>query len=216
MNILQLLFYKDLPKDFLYTYGEYIHKQKRLRNGWLTAKIANGFTFFLHPQYVHFSVPAVMKITEAEDGKFMLKIRGGKKIIYAADGRQLTPFDKHTHLYPNGWYQYMENDTLSLYNNKEECICSKLRYSRVYKNGMYLANIATGGDARLAGLFSAEGQKLLFTNSKKVTILPNGWFVSDHTLYDNLGNVYLEPIPQRKIPNWMLCLAGLLMRQKTL
>ncbi len=81
MNILQLLLFRDLPPDFKFTYGKFVSGRKKLRNGWQAVWLSNGFTFLLHPAYDCISIPAVKKIMQAEDGKFMLTNRAGDKII---------------------------------------------------------------------------------------------------------------------------------------
>ena len=93
MNILQLLRSNDLPPDFKFTYGKFVSGRKKLKNGWLAVWLSNGFTFMLHPKHECISIPAVRKISEAEDGKFMLRNRVGDRVIYSPEGKQLTAFE---------------------------------------------------------------------------------------------------------------------------
>ncbi len=212
MNILQLLLFRDLPPDFKFTYGKFVSGRKKLRNGWQAVWLSNGFTFLLHPAYDCISIPAVKKIMQAEDGKFMLTNRAGDKIIYSPDGEQLAPFDRYSLLYPNGWYQGMENGALSLFDNKQNRVGCNLRFARVYPNGMYCMSINKDGNPRFAGVFDAAGNRLCFTNSAKVKVLHNGWFVDDNILFDNNGNIFIDQLPGRKVPTWMLCLVGCWMK----
>lgn len=216
MGFLQLLLYQDLPEGFLATYGRFICKRKRLHNGWQAVRIRNGFTFMLHAQYDDFAVPAVKKIREIGDGKMIFKTHSGAKVIYNVEGKPLTPFNHQSILYPNGWYQCVKDGVLSLYDATCTCVGTELRHAKVYKNGMYHMSVLPNGDERYAGIFSSNGEKLLSTNATKVAILPNGWFVVKNTLYNNLGKVFLEPIPMRKVPFWLLCLVGRMMKQEQL
>lgn len=214
MKIFQLLSHNDLPPDFNSTYGSFVRGKKRLKNGWLAVRITNGFTFMLHQTYDHISIPAVKKISEADDGKFILQTRYDDRVIYAPDGTQIAPFDKYSMLYPNGWYQCMEDDGISLYDNKGNLVGNNLRFAKVYPNGMYHMSVNRQGNAMYAGVFDASRKRLWFTNSTKVKFLDNGWFVDDNTLVDNTGNIYIGELPKRKIPKWLLCLIGSCMKPK--
>lgn len=217
MNMLQVLLYRDLPKNFLSTYGEYVSKTFRLKNGWMAASLCNGTLFLFHASYPSFSIPSYKKVIEAIDGKFMIKDKKKNIVVYSAHGEQLTPFNKHSYLYPNGWFQCeMEDGTLSLYNADGVCVGSKLCYAKVYKNGMYHMSVCSKQHAQFAGIFNALGKQLLFTNAKKAYILPNGWFVMANALFDNLGNEYIISLPDRIIPNWLLCLTGYFMKPRKL
>ena len=212
MSIFQLLLYRDLPPDFRYTYGNFISGRKRLNNGWQAVWLSNGFTFMLHKAHECISVPSVKKIQEVFDGKFILKTTHNGNIVFARDGKQLTPFDKHSLLYPNGWYQCMENGALALFDAAGKRVAGNLRFAKVYPNGMYFMSVNQNGDATCAGVFDATGRRLWFSNSTKVKVLHNGWFVADNTLVDNNGSIYIDELPKRKVPNWLLCLIGSCMR----
>ncbi len=213
MDILQLLLYRDLPESFMQTYGRFIRKRKRLHNGWHAVSIRNGYMFLLHATYEDFCVPAVKKIYEAKDGKFMLKLRGGKKIIYRPNGTPLTSFSKLNKLYPNGWYQSLEDGKFSLYDAQETCIATNLRKVKVFENGMY-HTVDRNGVAHLAGIAKQGKKQFLRTDNKKVAAFSNGWFVVGNTLYDNFGRAFLEPLPMRKVPFWMLCIVGRMMKRE--
>ena len=208
MKIFHLLLYRKLPPDFKLVYGSYVSGCRRLKNGWVAAWFSNGFTFLLHPCYGRISVPAVKKINEVADGKFIIYTRSGAKVIYSADGRQLTSFDTYAVLYPNGWYQCLENKALSLYNNEGLRVGSNLRFAKVYPNGMYRMSINNNGNPTCAGVFDAKGNRLWFTNSTKIKVLSNGWFVDDNVLIDNTGKVYIDELSKRKVPRWLLRLVG--------
>lgn len=208
MNIFQLLLCRDLPPDFKFTYGKFISGRKRLKNGWQAAWFSNGFTFMLHKTYEGISVPAVKKISEAVDGKFMLKTRSGDKVIYSPDGKQIAPFDAYSLLYPNGWYKYRENGAISLYDSKGRLVGNNLRFAKVYPNGMYRMSVNEGGNAEYAGVFDAAGNRLWFSNSTKIKVLRNGWFVDDNILIDNTGRIYIDELPERKVPRWLLRFIG--------
>lgn len=215
MNILQKLLYQDLPKDFLFSYGKYICRRKRLNNGWFAVRLSNKMLFLLHKKYTTISVPACKKVTESVDGKMMVKDRLGNIVVYSVSGEQMTSFNQQAFLYPNGWFKGVKKGILSLYNTQGDCVGSHLRYAKVYKNGMYHISVdLKKGNARCAGIFSADGEKLCPTNSKKAYVFPNGWFVTMNMLFDNLGNIYIAPIPERRVPNWLLCLIGYFMKTK--
>ncbi len=216
MDIRQLLLYRDLPESFMQTYGSFIRKRKRLCNGWQAVTISNGYTFFLHGKYEDFSMPAVKKICEVKDGKFIIHLQNKSKIVCKADGTPLTPSNKLNKLYDNGWYRCVADDKISLYDAEGNCVGTNLRAAEVFANGMYHMSVHLSGDGKFAGVFSATGKKLLFTNSKKVHVLPNGWFVDAHTLYNNLGEIFIEPLPMRKVPTWMLCVVGRMMKSEHL
>lgn len=213
MSILQLLLYRDLPNDFLCSYGCYIGWRKRLRNGWDAVFLRNKTLFLLHHHYTPVCIPACKKIIEAKDGKMMVSSKG-KHVVYDSNGTQLTPFNKYSQLYPNGWYQQMEKGAISLYNNNHECVGFDLRYAKVYKNGMYLISVISPDNACFAGIFDANGKRLYCMNNKKAYVLPNGWFVTENKLFDNLGNLFIDSLPDRKIFNWLLCLTGYFMKSK--
>lgn len=214
MDMFQLLLYRDLPEGFKSTYGRYIRKCKRLNNGWMLVTLVNKAVILLHDYPEMIFIPKFKKVVESNDGKFMIVDKSSKKLIYSADGKMLTSYDKETMLYANGWYRTSENGALSLYNAKGDCIGSNLRQAKVFSNGMYHMSVKLAKDGINAGVFAADGKKLHFTNSTRVSVLPNGWFITDNSLYDNLGKLFIEPLPGRKVPHWMLYLAGRMMKSK--
>ncbi len=214
MSLIQLWLYRDLPESFMLTYGAYIRKRKRLHNGWQLVTLVNGFAFLLHDKYDRISCPTLKKVAESCDGKFMIVNKNGKKLVYTADGKPLSTLDTQSMLYPNGWYRCPENGALSLYDAKGICIGSNLRAAKVFPNGMYHMSVNEAKDGLKAGVFAADGTKLLFTNSVRVSVLPSGWFIDDYSLYDNLGRVFIEPLPMRRVPHWMLYLVGRMMKSR--
>lgn len=214
MSMLQLWLYRDLPEDFKLIYGRYIRRRKRLQNGWQSVTLVNGFAFLLHASYDWISIPAFKKVVVSSDGKFMIVNKRGKKLVYTVDGKPLSTYDTQTMLYPNGWYRCTENDALSLYDANSRCIGSNLRQTKVFPNGMYHMSVNETKDGANAGVFTANGKKLRFTNSTRITVLPNGWFIDGYSLFDDLGNLFLEPLPTRRIPRWLLYLAGCMMKSR--
>ena len=204
--------YRDLPDGFKQTYGDFICRRQKFKNGWQAVTISNGTVFFIHPSYEAFSVFAVSKIKTSDDGKILVKNRDGKKIIYDRCGKPLTSFNSQTQLFDNGWYVTTDKDGLCLYDANSKLIGNKLRAARVFKNGMYHMSVTPNGSALSSGVFSPEGKPLCFTNSLNVKVLRNGWFVFDNMLFDNLGHLFLEPYGSRKVPNWLLSFYGRLMR----
>ncbi len=211
MNIFQLLLYRDLPSDFKSMYGNFIRSCKRLRNGWKAVKVSNGVVFMMHNSFNDFFLPCFDKIYEAKDGKFMIQNRAGDKVVYSARGMPCTHFDKHVQLYSNGWFQQMDDGVLCLYDDKGTCVASHLMYARVYKNGMYRLCMTSKGNKNLAGVFSAERQCLLQTNSFYVVVLNNGFFVTDKTLFSPSGEI-CRPELSHKLPTWLLVCIGFFMK----
>lgn len=216
MCFLRLLFYHDLPKDFLSLYGNCISRRKRLKNGWFAVKLKNDMLFLIHKQYPSLSFSSAKKVTEAKDGKFMIENKNRDVVIYSPLGEQLTPFNKYSKLYPNGWYSLGNGEDISLYNNEGKCVGEHLRYAKVFKNGTYLMSITSRGNACHAGIFNAKGERLYFTNTQKAHVLSNGWFVVEGSLCDNSGNIFLSPLPTRRVPDWLLILFGSCMKAKSL
>lgn len=208
---MRIFWYKDLPEGFMQTFGDFICYRKRLKNGWQAVKISNGTMFFLHSVHEDFNIPMVKKITVAKDGKFSILNNEGETIVYAPNGKPLTPFNEYSKLFHNGWYSYMAEDGIRLYDADFKLIGEKLTFTHVFKCGTYVRCVKPDGDTLLAGVFSKENKRLLFTNSSKVKVLKNGWFITENSLYDDQGNLFIEPLCSRKVPNWLLYVVGSMM-----
>ena len=161
-----------------------------------------------------FQYSAYKRIFEAADGKFMLVKENGEKAVFTADGIQTAAFSAGSELYWNGWYKIDDSEGVSLFKANGECLGSRLKAAGVFANGCYFMSVRYAEDGAKAGIYGADGKRLLFTNDTAVKMLKNGWFIAEDGLYDNLGNSYIGTVNGHTLDWWFLFAVGMFMPQR--
>ncbi len=201
----------DLPANMKMLYKGLIKKAVDLQNGWFAVILKNNLAILLYNGFQKMYYGAIKKIVKTADGKFMLVKKDGRKAIWDKEGQCLATFSKDTELYHNGWYRKSLNESLALYDDKGNCIGQNLRTAEVFSNGFFFMSVLNSKDGDIAGVYNNKKERLLFTNSSHVCVLRNGWFITEGTLYDNLGKEYLSPKLSPKLSFLLLTSIGAMM-----
>lgn len=90
----------------------------------------------------------------------------------------------------------------------------RLKAAGVFANGCYFMSVRYAEDGAKAGIYGADGKRLLFTNDTAVKMLKNGWFIAEDGLYDNLGNSYIGTVNGHTLDWWFLFAVGIFMPQR--
>ncbi len=211
MNVKELFGVTDLPADVKMLYRGLIKKKINLKNGWVAIVLKNNLAVFLKDGVQMMSFGAVRAIFSADDGKFMVIKENKEKAIWDKDGLYLAPFSKETELYRNGWYRKESHGELALFDNQNNCLGQHLRETKVFRNGSYFMSVIDAKDGGLAGVYNKQREKLLFTNTRRIYMLNNGWFIADGWLHDNLGEPYIQYGHPYKLSLFLLICLGSLM-----
>lgn len=207
-----------VPEHLKFTYGEYIRKCVKLENDWLLITVVNGTAIFYKENCPEFCVAKFKKVIVAKNGLFMIILKTGDRIIYDADGMQLSVGGYDCMLFPNGWYRIQySNKMITLFNAEGFCVANKLRTAEVYPDGKYYISVVYDawdkGDC-IPGLYNADGTRIYLSNAKKITVLKNGWFIADGCLYDNFGDLSIGTANGRYAYPWLLKLYGFFRKRK--
>ncbi len=214
MDVRELLGIYPLPKDVEMLYRGIIKKRKRLKNGWDVIILKNNMAHLSKDNCPPMLVGGVVRIFEADDGKFMLSKEKSLSAVFKADGAMLSSFSRDTKLFKNGWYKVREKDGIALYNAHGECVGNRLTAAGVFKNGCYFMAVHKSADGMHAGVFDPNGKRLSFSNAKSVKMLWNGWFITEGQLFDNLGNAYIGTANGHTLDSWFLTCVGMVMPRK--
>ena len=205
---------KDIPADVRMIYGGLIKRHQKLKNGWGAVLLRNNMAYLYKNNAQPILVGGIKRIFEAADGKFMLVKENGEKAVFTADGIQTAAFSAGSELYWNGWYKIDDSEGVSLFKANGECLGSKLKAAGVFANGCYFMSVRYAEDGAKAGIYGADGKRLLFTNDTAVKMLKNGWFIAEDGLYDNLGNSYIGTVNGHTLDWWFLFAVGMFMPQR--
>ena len=159
---------KDIPADVRMIYGGLIKRHQKLKNGWSAVLLRNNMAYLYKNNAQPILVGGIKRIFEAADGKFMLVKENGEKAVFTADGIQTAAFSAGSELYWNGWYKIDDSEGVSLFKANGECLGSRLKAAGVFANGCYFMSVRYAEDGAKAGIYGADGKRLLFTNDTAV------------------------------------------------
>jgi len=171
----------------------YIKKSYRLRNGWQALILVNHVAVMSSPDLKkQITAGSVKKIFESSDGKFMLIKNNQTKAVYDVKGHLLADYDAQSNLFCNGWYTQSKDNEIRLFDEEEQCICSKIKKVLVFNDGRYFISVLSGGDAQKVGFFNADGSLIIFTNDAFFKRFFSYFVIADGSLYDLNGECLIE------------------------
>lgn len=174
-------------------YRGYVKNFYQMQNGWYVLMLVNhvAVLFDIRMRQRLIASP-VTKVVETRDGKFMLVKSNKKKAVYSAKGNMLANYDERTNLFCNGWFTRPDGDFVSLFDEKEELICSNVTKAKVFNDGKYFISVLSGGDANKVGFFNNDGTLIHFTNDRSFKRFCSSLFIADGSLYDVNGECLIE------------------------
>jgi len=172
-------------------YKGYTKKSYQLKNGWDVLMLVNDVAILFKNGEERITAGMVKKIIETEDGKFMIVKKDKTKAVFNSEGMMLADYDVHSNLLRNGWFTCLDGNEVTLFDEKEQVICSKVTKAEVFADGRYFISVLSGGDATNVGFFEADGSRIHFTNDKFFKRLMH-FFIADGSLYDLTGECLIE------------------------
>ena len=182
---------KHEPPEMAYL-GYQKHSPRRLKSGWTVFFLVNSVVVLRHDSGKELNFGMVKKLIETNDGKFMIMKKDHTQAIFDPTGEILADFAPQAYLFNNGWFTCVDGDNVSLFDEKNNLICSKVTKALVFDDGKYFISVTADGDAENVGFFNADGSRIIFSNDRSFKCLNPYFFIADGSLYSMDGECLIE------------------------
>lgn len=186
------------------------HPARQLKGGCIVFFLVNSVVVLRTVSGKELCFGSVKKLTETNDGKFVIIKRDHSQAVFSPKGEFLADFALQSRLFSNGWFTRVEDGEVLLIDENGHNICSKLSKALVFQDGKYFISVAADGDASKVGFFNADGSRIIFTNDHGFKCLFPYFFIADGSLFTLKGRCLIEANQGRNFNRKLVSLLGTL------